>query len=201
MDSTLAFLSCAAFASYFLVKNRTKSPSRDESKKAKRNNIKGLEKKLLDGSAYKVGILKARWNADITNSLASGCRNALYECGVKEENIIELEVPGSYELVAATKKLLEAGIVDGVVPIGCLIKGETMHFEYICESVSSGLMQLNLAYPKNVVLFGVLTCLTEKQAIVRSGLSAGGHNHGSDWGFGIVEMLNFQDSLGAIKMR
>ena len=57
MDSTLPFLSCAAFASYFLVKNRTKSPSRDESKKAKRNNIKGLEKKLLDGSAYKVGIL------------------------------------------------------------------------------------------------------------------------------------------------
>ena len=136
MDSTLAFLSSAAFASYFLVKNRTKSPSRDESKKAKRNNIKGLEKKLLDGSAYKVGILKARWNADITNSLASGCRNALYECGVKEENIIELEVPGSYELVAQ-QKLLEAGNVDGVVPIGCLIKGETMHFEYICESVSS----------------------------------------------------------------
>ena len=201
MDSTLTFLSCAALASYLLVKNRTKAPSRGKSEKAKRNNIKGLEKKVLDGSGYKIGILKARWNADITNSLASGCRNALYECGVKKENIIELEVPGSYELVAATKKLLEAGAVDGVVPIGCLIKGETMHFEYICESVSSGLMQLNLGYPKHVVLFGVLTCLTEKQAIVRSGLSKGGHNHGSDWGFGVVEMLNFQDSLGAIKTR
>ena len=200
MDTALSFVAGAALAVYFVAKNRTTTTSSNGEKKAKRNNIKGLEKKVLSGANYRIGIIKARWNSDITDSLSNGCRQALYDCGVKEENIIELQVPGSYELVSATKTLLDSGKVDGVVPIGTLIKGETMHFEYICESVSSGLMQLNLdqKYSKQVVLFGVLTCLTENQAIVRSGLIKGGHNHGSDWGYGVVEMLNYQDQVKSL---
>eukprot|EP00943_MAST-04B_sp_MAST-4B-sp1_P009378 g9378.t1 len=203
MNNTLAFISGAAVAIYFVAKNRNSNNStqaNDVDKQTKRNNVKGLEKKVLRGSNYRIGIIKARWNSDITTSLANGCRSALYDCGVKQENIIELQVPGSYELVSATKKLLDSGKVDGVVPIGTLIKGETMHFEYICEAVSTGLMQLNLQekYSKQVVLFGVLTCLTESQAIVRSGLIQNGHNHGSDWGYGVVEMLNYQDQVGSL---
>ena len=203
MNNTLTFISGAAVAIYFVAKNRNSNNSNQTNyvdKKTKRNNVKGLEKKVLGGSNYRIGIIKARWNSDITNSLADGCRRALYDCGVKQENIMELQVPGSYELVSATKKLLDSGKVDGVVPIGTLIKGETMHFEYICEAVSSGLMQLNLQekYSKQVVLFGVLTCLTENQAIVRSGLTQSGHNHGSDWGYGVVEMLNYQDQVSSL---
>ena len=82
---------------------------------------KGLEKKVLSGANYRIGIIKARWNSDITDSLYNGCRQALYDCGVKEENIIELQVPGSYELVSAPKTLLDSGKVDGFVPIGTLI--------------------------------------------------------------------------------
>lgn len=76
---------------------------------------------------------------------------------------------------------------DAVIAIGVLIKGETMHFEYIADAVSHGLMRVQLE--KEVpVTFGVLTVLTEEQAMARAGMSPGGHNHGEDWGFAAVEM-------------
>ncbi|KAK9322761.1 6,7-dimethyl-8-ribityllumazine synthase [Lipomyces orientalis] len=76
---------------------------------------------------------------------------------------------------------------DAIIAIGCLIKGETMHFEYICEAVSASLMkiQLDLGIP---VIFGVLACLTDAQALARAGVTEGGHNHGLDWGEAAVEM-------------
>lgn len=91
--------------------------------------------------------------------------------------------PGTPSLGGASSKQP----FDAVIAIGVLIKGSTMHFEYICDSVSHGLMkvQLDSGVP---VIFGVLTALTESQALERSGLEDGGHNHGEDWGLAAVEM-------------
>lgn len=119
------------------------------------------------------------------------------EMGVKDENITKWEVAGSYELPQAAKMMLTRYKLDAVICIGVLIKGETMHFEYIADAVSKGIMRVSLdsGIP---VIFGVLTCLTEKQAIVRAGLEEGettegkGHNHGIDWGSTAVEMASLK---------
>lgn len=123
----------------------------------------------------------------------NGAKAKLLALGVKEENIIIESVPGSFELPYGTKGFLKNQLekgepLDAVIPIGVLIKGSTMHFEYICDSVTHKLMDLNfqLGIP---VIFGVLTCLTEEQAEARAGLIEGKmHNHGEDWGAAAVEM-------------
>merc|ERR1719458_2192700 len=81
---------------------------------------------------------------------------------------------------------LTASCAETVVCIGCLVKGETMHFEYICEAVTQGIMNLNLTY-KIPVIYGILSVLTEEQAKARSGLGGAGHNSGKDWGITCVE--------------
>ncbi|MCB9798283.1 6,7-dimethyl-8-ribityllumazine synthase [Candidatus Nomurabacteria bacterium] len=155
--------------------------------------MKGVSFEDFDGASLKVGIVAARWNDEITLSLVEGCKDALRECGVLEENITGLFVPGSFELPMGAKHLLEATDVDVVIAVGCLIKGETMHFEYICDAVSHGLMKLNLDSGKPVI-FGVLTCLTEEQAKSRS---QGENNHGIGWGKTAVEMgLMWKKRLG-----
>ena len=151
-----------------------------------------------DGSFCRIGIISTRWNFEIVNSLLTGCLTRMKEMGVKEENITQWEVAGSYELPQAAKMMLEqVENLDAVICIGVLIKGETMHFEYIADAVSKGIMRVSLDAGIPVV-FGVLTCLTEKQAIVRAGLEDGettegkGHNHGIDWGATAVEMANIK---------
>ena len=146
---------------------------------------KGIEFKTMDGSKLKIGIVVARWNSEVTFALLKKCREALVVSGVKKENITVLEVPGSYEVVYGAKHLIEKKKVDAVVCLGCLIKGETRHFEYICEAVSQGIMQLNVTSGVPVV-FGVLTCLNEAQAKARAGDDQ--NNHGYGWGMSAVEM-------------
>lgn len=157
--------------------------------------VKGLGKidQQYDGSKLRIGILHARWNGPIIDALVKGAIARLGELGVKEENIIVESVPGSFELPYGTRLFLEkqkslGQPLDAVIPIGVLIKGSTMHFEYICDSVTHKLMDLNfqLGVP---VIFGVLTCLTDEQAEARAGLVPGKmHNHGEDWGAAAVEM-------------
>lgn len=141
----------------------------------------------------RIGILHARWNKTIIEALVHGAKSRLLEFGVKADNIIVETVPGSFELPYGTKRFLEKQKALGkplhaVIPIGVLIKGSTMHFEYICDSVTHKLMQLNFDLDVPVI-FGVLTCLTEEQAEARAGLIEGKmHNHGEDWGAAAVEM-------------
>jgi len=174
--------------------------------------IKGLSGpgKELDGSKLRVGIVHARWNEVIISALLEGAKKALAECKVAPENITILEVPGAYELPYAASRLvagqcrlqppphphqemdadlspLQSPEYDAVICIGCLIKGETMHFEYICQAVTQGIMDLNV-HSGTPVIFGVLTVLTEEQAKKRSGLGDHSHNHGDDWGRTAVEM-------------
>ena len=146
---------------------------------------KGISFSKLDGSKLKIGIVVARWNSEVTFSLLKKCRKALEDSGVPEKNITVLEVPGSYEVVYGAKRLIEKKKADAVVVLGCLIKGETMHFEYICEAVTHGIMRLN-AESGVPVIFGVLTCLNEAQARARAGDDK--NNHGYFWGLTAVEM-------------
>ena len=136
--------------------------------------------------ALKIGIVYARWNSKITDALLNGCVEELKRLGVTD--ISTLSVPGSFELVYAAKSIISE--MDCVVCIGCLIKGHTMHFEYISESVSRGLSSLQLS--SNVpIVYGVLNVCSEPQALSRAGLNKDAkdnHNHGTDWGSCAVEM-------------
>lgn len=138
----------------------------------------------LNGSGVSIGIVVSRWNGTVTDALFDACKQGLLEAGVSETAIHTVSVPGSYETVYGAKRLIEDARVDAVVAIGCLIKGETLHFEYIAEAVTQGIMRLSLE--KNVpIIFGILTCLTEAQAIERS---IGSKNHGALWAKTAVEM-------------
>lgn len=148
-------------------------------------------KKGFSGVGLKVGIVCARWNETIIENLLQGCTEELYRLGVQECDITVVRVPGSFEVPMGVKRLIQlCPSIDAVVAIGCLIKGETMHFEYINEAVCQAIMRLgqDTGIP---VIFGVLACLTEAQASLRAGLSVNGkvgHNHGVDWGNSAVEM-------------
>lgn len=140
----------------------------------------------LKGKNIKVGVALARWNTEITESLMRGVVQALKDARMLSpgKNFAVLDVPGSFELPRAAQKLFKEEKVDVVIALGCLIKGETMHFEYIADAVSNGLMRVSLDAEKPVV-FGVLTCLNEKQAKARA---TGKNNHGYSWGLTAIEM-------------
>ena len=157
----------------------------------------------LDGEGVRVGIIRTRWNKEYVDKLVDGAKEALKECNVAEENIFVKEVPGSFELPLAARLLAMSGSVDAIICDGVLIKGETYHFEYISEAVSSGIMSAGLQTMTPIV-FGVLTCLNEKQVKDRSG---GKSNHGYDWGKTAVEMAllrreaaGMMDGKGAEKL-
>ena len=122
---------------------------------------------LSEVKEMKFGIVVSNWNKNITDNLFDGAYKTLVKYGVKEENIIKIEVPGSFELVYGCK-IMSKNNVDAVIAIGCIIKGETDHYDYICSSVSSGITQLNIINDTPVV-FCVLTDHNIEQSINRSG--------------------------------
>ena len=134
----------------------------------KNNNLSDYKKDTLPNvSNLKFGIVVSQWNKEITDGLFNGAYSTLVDCGVLEENIKKLEVPGSFELIFGTK-ILSKKNVDAIICLGSVIKGQTKHFDYVCQGVTNGIKDLNisLAIP---VIFGVLTDNTMDQAINRSG--------------------------------
>ena len=119
------------------------------------------------GDSLTIGLVVSKWNEKITESLFNGAYTTLTEFGVKANNIKRIDVPGSFELVFGSKKMIQAK-VDVVIAIGCVIKGETEHFDYICQSVSKGIIDLNINFDTPVV-FCVLTDNNMQQSIDRSG--------------------------------
>mmetsp|Transcript_7403 Transcript_7403/g.15441 ORF Transcript_7403/g.15441 Transcript_7403/m.15441 type:complete len:226 (+) Transcript_7403:135-812(+) len=138
----------------------------------------------LDGSNMRIGIIRTRWNTEYVDKLVSGIKEGLTDCKVAEENVFETSVPGAFELPMAARFLALSGTVDAIICTGVLIKGETMHFEYISDAVAKGIMNIGLQ-TSTPVIFGVLTCMNEQQVEDRCG---GKHNHGIDWGQTAVEM-------------
>ncbi|BBH51708.1 6,7-dimethyl-8-ribityllumazine synthase [Fluviispira sanaruensis] len=147
---------------------------------------------MIKTAEAKIGIVVARFNEVITSRLASGAKNILIRRGVKPENIIEIEVPGAFETPFAAQLLIDNKKVHGVVALGAVIRGSTDHYDYVCSSTASGLMnvQLSRSVP---VCFGILTCDTMEQAIDRAGGKLG--NKGSDVADSLLEMILLRSSL------
>jgi 6,7-dimethyl-8-ribityllumazine synthase len=141
----------------------------------------------------RIGIIRTRWNDEHVSNLVAGIKTALDECKVPKDNIFETSVAGAFELPLAGRFLALSGTVDAIICTGVLIKGDTMHFEYICDAVAKGIMNTGLQ-TQLPIIFGVLTCLNEDQVRARS---SGKHNHGYDWGKTAVEMaLLRSEALG-----
>lgn len=117
---------------------------------------------------FRFGIVVSEWNETITDALYKGAVAALLENGALEENIIKWDVPGSYELIYGAKKMVSSRNLDAVIAIGSVIKGETKHFDFVCDGVTQGIKDLNLSQ-ETPVIFCVLTDDTMQQSIDRSG--------------------------------
>ena len=132
------------------------------------NNLSDYNKDSLPNvSNLRFGIVVSQWNDDITNGLYKGCYETLLDCGVSTDNILKLEVPGSFELIYGSKILYKKNC-DAIICLGSVIQGETKHFDYVCQGVTNGIKDLNIALDIPVI-FGVLTDNTKEQAINRSG--------------------------------
>ncbi|MES2458537.1 MAG: 6,7-dimethyl-8-ribityllumazine synthase [Bacteroidota bacterium] len=146
-----------------------------------------------DGGAYKFAIAVAEWNAEITGSLYNGALQTLIKHGVKEENILSVAVPGSFELTAAADLLLKKHQdLDGVICLGCVIQGDTKHFDFICDAVAHGITNVSVKYSKPVI-FGVLTTNDQQQAIDRAGGRHG--NKGDEAAITALKMAELSSSL------
>jgi 6,7-dimethyl-8-ribityllumazine synthase len=140
----------------------------------------------------KFGIVVAEWNYKITGELAKGTFDTLIKHGAIEENITIKHVPGSFELTLGGQFFAEYTDVDAIILLGCVIQGETPHFNYICQSVAEGATQLNLNF--NIpVIFGVLTTLSEQQAIDRAGGKLG--NKGDEAAVTAIKMVTLHQQM------
>lgn len=145
-------------------------------------------KNIADISEKKFGIVVSEWNEEVTEALYSGALDTLLENGAKKENIIRKNVPGSFELSLGAQWMAEIEEIDAVICLGCVIQGETRHFDFICDAVAHGIKDVNLKFNKPVI-FGVLTTDNQKQALDRAGGKHG--NKGDEAAITAVKMLGF----------
>lgn len=138
------------------------------------------------------GVVVAEWNWEITSALAKGAVDVLKKHGTAEEDINVKYVPGTFELPLGGQFFAEMDNVDAVILLGCVIQGETRHFDYICEGVTQGTKDLNLKYNKPFI-FGVLTTNTEQQALDRAGGKLG--NKGDEAAVTAIKMVALQQSF------
>ena len=136
-------------------------------------------------AGYRFAIVVSRFNEEITEGLLRGARERLGEASVPDDDVTIIRVPGAFEIPIAAQRLGESGGYDAIICLGCLIKGETMHFEYIAEAASHGIAQAAAATGVPMA-FGVLTTLTEEQALARS--AAGPDNKGREAAAAALEM-------------
>lgn len=140
----------------------------------------------LDGSGLRIGVVRARWNAHIVDRLAAGVGRALSALGVAPGDVVEVAVPGSFEIPFGARALAVSGQVDAVVCIGAVIRGETTHYDIVAGECAHGVQQVQLTTGVPVA-FGVLTTEDEKQALARSE-EPPGHNVGEEAALVAVEM-------------
>ena len=141
----------------------------------------------------RIAVVAARWNSHITDPLTAGAVETLTAAGLdSEEDIDVYRVPGAVELTFATSKLIENGDYDAVIVLGCVIKGDTPHFDYVCSSVTQGVTHLN-AECDIPVIFGVITALDEQQALDRAGGRLG--NKGAEAAETALQMVAFNRSV------
>jgi len=137
----------------------------------------------------KFAIVVAEWNSQVTDALYEGAKSTLLKQGAKEENILKRSVPGSFELTLGAQWMAQRSQVDAVICLGCVIQGETRHFDFICNAVAIGLTEVGLKFNKPVI-FGVLTPDTLEQALDRAGGKHG--NKGDEAAITAIKMLGFK---------
>lgn len=148
-------------------------------------NLSEYDKTLIpNANGLRFGIVVSEWNETITEGLYNGAHDTLIDCGALKNDIIRWNVPGSFELIYGSKKMLQQQ-VDAVIAIGSVIQGETKHFDFVCEGVSQGIKDLNIQY-NTPVIFCVLTDNTLQQAIDRSGGKHG--NKGTEAAIAAIKM-------------
>ena len=153
------------------------------------HNLSNYDKTTIPSAKnFRFGIVVSEWNDNVTNGLLKGAIDALVDCGAQEENIIKWDVPGSFELIYGSKKMTEQN-VDAVIAIGCVIQGETKHFDFVCEGVTHGIKELNLT-SDTPVIFCVLTDNTMQQSIDRSGGKHG--NKGTEAAIAAIKMVELR---------
>jgi 6,7-dimethyl-8-ribityllumazine synthase len=138
------------------------------------------------GKGLRVGIVRARWNSHVVDRLADGVRRGLLSTGVLEPDIVEVSVPGSFEIPFGARVLATSGRVDAVVCIGTVVRGETTHYDIVAGECAAGIQQVQLSTGVPIG-FGVLTVENEEQALARS-QGDGGHNVGEEAAWVAVEM-------------
>jgi 6,7-dimethyl-8-ribityllumazine synthase len=138
---------------------------------------------------FRFGIVVSEWNDHITNGLFAGAEAALLECGALSKNINRWNVPGSFELIYAAKQMIKSRDFDVIITIGSVIKGETMHFDFVCQGVTNGIAMLN-AEGDIPIIFCVLTDNTEQQSIDRSGGIHG--NKGTEAAIAAIKMAELR---------
>ena len=147
---------------------------------------------ITNADEFNIGIVFSEWNNFITHNLRDACLEVLKKEGVKEENIKIFEVPGAFELNYASMQLCKQGTYDAVISIGCVIRGETPHFDYVCSAVAQGIKDCNIL--TNVpTIFCLLTDDTKEQSIARSGGDLG--NKGIEAAVTALQMIDFKKNL------
>jgi len=140
-------------------------------------------------SKKKFAIVVAEWNEEITEALYEGAYQGLLSLGAKKSNIVRKNVPGTFELTLGSLWMADKKEIDAVISLGCVIQGDTPHFDYICQAVAYGITEANIK-TKKPVIFGVLTVLNKKQAEERAGGKLG--NKGEEAAVTAVKMLELQ---------
>lgn len=160
-----------------------------------RSNMKTLEGKLTL-SNQRVAIVAGRFNELIVNKLMGGAKDCLLRHGLEEAQITEAWVPGAYELPLAAQKLAETKKFDAIICLGCVIRGATTHYDYVCNEAAKGISKVSLDHGIPV-MFGVLTTETIEQALERAGTKAG--NKGWEVTLGAIEMINLLGSITTLE--
>lgn len=134
------------------------------------------------------GIVVSEWNNNITGALLQGAYDTLTKHGASEDDITVMTVPGSFELVFGASQMVKSGKMDAVIAIGCVVRGDTPHFDYICEGTTQGLASLNERFDVPVI-YGLLTCNNMEQAQDRAGGTLG--NKGDECAVTAIKMVDY----------
>lgn len=146
----------------------------------------------FDSNAFKIGIVVAEWYSSITDELLKGALETLHDKGVSSNQIVVAYCPGTYEIPFTARQLLKK--VDGVITLGVVIRGETTHYDYVCDAVNQGISQLNMQGDKPVT-FGVLTTENSQQARVRAGMEGSKGNKGQEASLALLKMLSLNQEI------
>ena len=154
--------------------------------------MKKIEGKVVAKKGMKVAVIGARFNEIIVNKLVGGAVDGLVRHGVEEDNITIAWVPGAFEIPLAAQKLAASGKYDAVICCGAVIRGDTSHYDLVCNEAAKGIAQVQLA-TGIPVMFGIITTENIEQAIARAGSKAG--NKGYDCALSAIEMVNLFEQM------